>query len=46
MTRWNLSWLLGIVAANLIGLSLYAYAPQSGARNKHENLRLFVDCME
>jgi carboxyl-terminal processing protease len=46
MTRWNLTWLLGIVGANLIGLSLYAYAPQAGAKNKHENLRLFVDVME
>lgn len=48
MSRWNLSWLLGITAVTLIGLSLTYSAPaRNGQLNKkHENLRLLVEVIE
>jgi carboxyl-terminal processing protease len=48
MSRWNLSWLLGITAVTLLGLSLSHSAPsRSGAlEKKHENVRLLVDVLE
>lgn len=48
MSRWNLSWLLGITAVTLVGLSLTYSAPtRNGQLNKkHENLRLLVEVME
>ncbi|MCI0459554.1 MAG: S41 family peptidase [Gemmataceae bacterium] len=48
MSRWNLSWLLGITAVALVGLSLLSNAPASSStlQSKHENLRLLVDVLE
>jgi carboxyl-terminal processing protease len=48
MSRWNLSWILGITAAALVGLSLTQSAPsRNGAlEKKHEILRLLVETME
>lgn len=48
MSRWNLSWLLGITAVTVVGLSLTYSAPaRNGQLNKkHENLRLLVEVME
>ena len=48
MSRWNLSWILGITTVSVIGLSLSYSAPTGGAslQKKHENLRLLVDVLE
>src|SRR4051812_46173474 len=57
MSRWNLSWLVGITTVSLVGLALRVgldssgplhSAPPSGTelRAKHENLRLLVDVLE
>ncbi|MCC6417204.1 MAG: S41 family peptidase [Gemmataceae bacterium] len=48
MSRWNLSWLLGIAAVSLIGLAMLQTAPvrSSSLQSKHENLRLLVDVLE
>jgi carboxyl-terminal processing protease len=48
MTRWNLSWLLGLSSVALLGLSLTFSAPtRDGAlQKKHENLKLLVDVLE
>jgi carboxyl-terminal processing protease len=48
MSRWNLSWLLGLSAAALVGLSLTYSAPsrERNLQKKHENLRLLVDVLE
>src|SRR4051794_15503350 len=48
MSRWNLSWLLGLSVAALVGLSLTYSAPSrsTSLQKKHENLRLLVDVLE
>jgi carboxyl-terminal processing protease len=46
MSRWNLIWLLGILGTYLVGFSISLSAPQSDARGKHENIRLFIDVLE
>lgn len=48
MSRWNLSWLLGITAVTLVGLSLTYSAPARNGQlqKKHENLRLLVEVLE
>ncbi len=48
MSRWNLSWLLGITAVTLLGLSLTYSAPARNGQlqKKHENLRLLVEVLE
>ena len=44
MAKWNLGWLLGIVTAIALELSLTASFPP--AKNKHDNLKLMVDISE
>lgn len=48
MSRWNLSWLIGLTAATLVGLSLTYSAPTRDGRvqKKHENLSLLVEVIE
>jgi len=56
MSRWNLSWLVGIATVSLVGLALHVglssgplqSAPPRAAdvQAKHENLRLLVDVLE
>lgn len=50
MSRWNLSWLFGITAVTLVGLSISYSAPDTKRaatlKSKHENLRLVVDVLE
>jgi carboxyl-terminal processing protease len=48
MSRWNLSWLLGITAVTLVGLSLTHSAPSRDGRlqKKHQNLSLLVEVLE
>jgi carboxyl-terminal processing protease len=48
MSRWNLSWLLGIGTVSLVGLALLQTVParSSNLQSKHENLRLLVDVLE
>jgi carboxyl-terminal processing protease len=48
MSRWNLSWLLGITAVTLVGLSLTYSAPTRDGRlqKKHQNLSLLVEVLE
>jgi carboxyl-terminal processing protease len=48
MSRWNLSWLVGITAVTLVGLSLTYSAPTRDSRiqKKHENLSLLVEVIE
>ncbi len=45
MSRWNLSWLLGITAAALIGISITYSAPRT-QNKKHQNLKLLVDVLD
>src|SRR5271167_391295 len=44
MSRWNLTWLVGITAAALVGISLTYAQPRPS--KKHENIRLIVDVLE
>jgi carboxyl-terminal processing protease len=44
MSRWNLTWLVGITAAALIGISLTYAQPRTS--KKHENIKLLVDVLE
>jgi carboxyl-terminal processing protease len=48
MSRWNLSWLLGITAVTLLGFSLTLSAPSRGdaIQKRHENLSLLVEVSE
>src|SRR5262249_41516010 len=48
MSRWNLSWLLGISLVSLVGLAAVLNLPaaQGPLQNKHENLKLLVDVLE
>jgi carboxyl-terminal processing protease len=47
MSRWNLSWLLGVGLVSLIGFALVLHLPAQGPQqNKHENLKLLVDVLE
>jgi carboxyl-terminal processing protease len=48
MSRWHLSWLLGITAVTLVGLSLTYSAPSRDGRlqKKHQNLSLLVEVLE
>src|ERR1700739_1268862 len=48
MSRWNLSWLLGITAVTLMGLSLTYSPPSRDGRlqRKHQNLSLLVEVLE
>jgi len=48
MSRWNLSWLLGITAVTLVGLSLTYSAPSRDGRlqKKHQSLSLLVEVLE
>src|SRR5262245_29848466 len=48
MSRWNLTWLIGIAVASLLGLSLTYSAPQNDVSvvKKHENVKLVVDVLE
>lgn len=48
MSRWNLSWMLGICATAAVGLSLTYSAPTREVtfQKKHENLKLLVDVLE
>ncbi|MCS7047515.1 MAG: hypothetical protein NZO58_14255, partial [Gemmataceae bacterium] len=48
MSRWNLSWLLGVTTVGLIGFSLTYSAPTRGGglQSKHDNIRLLVDVLE
>ncbi len=49
MSRWNLSWLLGLTVVSLVGLAMLHSAParsSSSLQSKHENLRLLVDVLE
>jgi len=48
MSRWNLSWLIGIAVVSLLSLSLTYSAPSRDAvlAKKHENLKLMVDVLE
>jgi carboxyl-terminal processing protease len=49
MSRWNLSWLIGITAATVIGTSLALTAPHfvtAQQKKKHENLQLLVNVLE
>jgi carboxyl-terminal processing protease len=47
MSRWNLSWLLGITTVSLVGLAMLHTAPahSSALQTRHENLRLLVDVL-
>lgn len=47
MSRGNLSWLLGVFAVTLVGLSLSYSAPRftGDLEQKHKNLNLLVDVM-
>jgi carboxyl-terminal processing protease len=48
MSRWNLSWLLGIGLAAMVGMSLTYSAPSrdNNLKRKHENIRLMVDVLD
>src|SRR5439155_10952373 len=48
MSRWNLSWLLGIATVSLVSLAVLQTVParSSSLQSKHENLRLLVDVLE
>lgn len=48
MSKWNLSWLVGIFCVAVLGLSLTYSAPvrDNSLQKKHENLRLLVDVLE
>src|SRR5260370_5425210 len=48
MSRWILSWLLGITAVTVVGLSLTYSAPTRDGRlqKKHQNLSLLVEVLE
>jgi carboxyl-terminal processing protease len=48
MSRWNLSWLLGLFTVSLVGLAVLHNAParSNSLQSKHENLRLLVDVLE
>ena len=47
MSKWNLSWLVGIIGVALVGLSLTWSAPTGiGLQEKHTNMKLIVDVME
>jgi carboxyl-terminal processing protease len=48
MSRWNLSWLVGLCAVALVGLAMFQTAPARTAQlqGKHENLKLLVDVLE
>jgi carboxyl-terminal processing protease len=47
MSRWNLSWLLGIGLTAVIAFALVLNLPAQGPQhNKHENLKLLVDVLE
>ena len=48
MSRWNLSWLLGISALTLLGFSLTFTCPTRGdaIQKRHENLSLLVEVSE
>jgi len=48
MSRWNLSWLLGVTITAVVGLSLTYSAPSrdNSIRRKHENLKLLVDVLD
>ena len=48
MSKWNLSWLVGLIVVAVVGLSLTYSAPNQ-VRNlqaKHQNLKLLVDVLE
>src|ERR1051325_5517715 len=45
MSRWNLSWLLGITAAALIGVSI-TYSMPKAHNKKHQNLKLVAEVLE
>ena len=48
MSRWNLSWLLGITAAAVLGISITYSAPTNptNLQKKHQNLKLLVDVLD
>src|SRR5258708_39576428 len=48
MSRWNLSWLLGIGLTAMVGMSLTYSAPSrdNNLKRKHENIRLVVDVLD
>src|SRR3989442_12678930 len=51
MSRWNLSWLLGLTALALVGLSLthlltVTHGAPAQLLKKHENYKLLVDVLE
>src|SRR4051794_20171428 len=47
MSRWNLAWLVGALAAALFGLSLNAFPAGAPSRpGKHDNLKLLVDVLD
>jgi carboxyl-terminal processing protease len=45
MPRWNLVWLLSIVLANLIGISIQQFAPDKDRSDEHENIKLIIDVL-
>ena len=48
MSRWNLSWLLGVATFTLLGLTLAYALPgrEKALEKKHERLKLLVDVLE
>ncbi len=48
MSRWNLSWLIGITGAAVLGISITYSAPTNptALQKKHENMRLLVDVLD
>src|SRR5438874_952055 len=48
MSKWNLSWLVGVFFVSALGLSLTYSAPSrdNNLQRKHENLKLLVDVLE
>jgi len=48
MSRWNLTWLVGITAAAVLGISITYSAPQNPVQlqKKHQNLKLVVDVLD
>ncbi len=47
MSKWNLSWLVGVIGIALVGLSLIYSAPAGiGLQEKHANMKLIVDVLE
>ncbi|HYV35295.1 MAG TPA: S41 family peptidase, partial [Gemmataceae bacterium] len=48
MSRWNFTWLVGVLATSLIGFSISISAPQrdDNQKTEHENVRLIIDVLD